>query len=764
MRLILAILLLVTTQAFAAVGDLVGIEIETNGWVARVTASGLNTNGNFFNGFGTNNTITGGQRLTFTVLSPGFNAQGVSQQVARVVYGTKILRAPFPMQNTNDIQPQGGDCVARIALSDYVFRSDVITASALAGYYAVTNGSGTNATAFSNQSVTNSSVLDYPRAIANNAWVQYTQITNRSDNQYAVRVVGRHAYGIAAVHFWGVDESGNRTPTNIVTAPTIDRTMGDPVPIEEYVGWLYYTNMTQGQLVTNFWKAIPNVGVAASILDTSDNVWRAPEPKYCPLLMLCNKTGAVAPTFALVDAANGTANGVVVSNTFNSASPPAPFATIAQAATAIRGTNNGLGHNDVGNGTIYLTNGQHAWLGGSGSYGNRPKTHITITSYPGVGRAAVELFRAANDLDISDVIRLHDISLTVTGANGGTTTFNAIDALWVSNCLIDSSNRAMWGTVTNLYLTHSEVTNCDQGIRSFSTGDMSPTLMRGNRLNNGRKGGQFGSHVACTVIGNERTATNAGQGTLFIDRVTGGNAPDNDGMILAFNNLRYLHTIAGSPAMSLCNSTNAFSHGVAIYNNTIEHVLDNGSGLFSLASNAVGTTNLTNLVFDCNLILGDKTQILYNDSGTAPLYRTACYLRQNIFDDINIKTDDFTSGSGARIGNWAPYFGVGFRGNAFLEVTNIGAFGDFLCTFPGLRAIQNNPPVPVTYPRFTQRGAYNGTAVGAGGGNYRLLSDSPLFRIVDGPTGFRDADGAPRGTIDPPGAFVSGQVQKGAFF
>jgi hypothetical protein len=70
----------------------------------------------------------------------------------------------------------------------------------------------------------------------------------------------------------------------------------------------------------------------------------------------------------------------------------------------------------------------------------------------------------------------------------------------------------------------------------------------------------------------------------------------------------------------------------------------------------------------------------------------------------------------------------------------------------------------VGFYRFTDYRAYDGATVGSGVGNYRILSDSPGFKVQQDYLILFDLDGFPRSQIDPPGAYSSGNVKKGAFF
>ena len=85
-------------RAAAAPGDILSVEVETNGWVLEVAIQGAGTNGAYNFGLGTNNTLTGGEKVKVTVTSMGFNDTGAPTTVQRIIYGTFALRFPYPNQ------------------------------------------------------------------------------------------------------------------------------------------------------------------------------------------------------------------------------------------------------------------------------------------------------------------------------------------------------------------------------------------------------------------------------------------------------------------------------------------------------------------------------------------------------------------------------------------------------------------------------------------------------------------------------------------
>ena len=144
MRLLIA--LLFSAYCFAATGTITTVAIEgatgcavapaCNGWVADITITtvGTVTAGTYPGfGLGTNNTpATGTPKLTFTVTS---KIQGTSSTGTHIVYGTYWLRQAYPNNALANETPTSNQVVVRVALSDYIYSADTLTANILAGFY-----------------------------------------------------------------------------------------------------------------------------------------------------------------------------------------------------------------------------------------------------------------------------------------------------------------------------------------------------------------------------------------------------------------------------------------------------------------------------------------------------------------------------------------------------------------------------------------------------------------------------------------------------
>lgn len=95
-KLIILLAVLFSIPARAATGDVTAVSIGVNGWDAYVTISGFTDLGTPAMGIGANNDPTNA-KIVFTVTSAGYDTSGNLGTITRTVYGTKIVRIPYPV-------------------------------------------------------------------------------------------------------------------------------------------------------------------------------------------------------------------------------------------------------------------------------------------------------------------------------------------------------------------------------------------------------------------------------------------------------------------------------------------------------------------------------------------------------------------------------------------------------------------------------------------------------------------------------------------
>lgn len=755
MRWLLAILIAWPMALLGANGDITGITVETNGWQALVYISGMATNGTFAYGLGANSSIVGTEKLKITVTSPGYDDTGATTTVQRIVYGTKAVRNPTPNQTYPDTTlPGDGTVKLRIALSDYVFSADTpVTADIASGLY-VTN-SITSAAA-SGLSVTNLSTATYWQSIANWTWPGNQLIRG---NSMTLRAVGFHWSGrnfrpLRALKMLVTGATSGVAVSNTITQMTIDRTVPDALLTAEYAHTFDISGMTQGELLRCDFIAYPWVGDSASVIDTTANTypWTIGYPHS--ITNRCDKNSAYSSTIAVVDPTGVDANGRAFTNLTAQTVPSTNYyLTIAKAAAACAGTNNSVfGHNDLEGATIYVRAGITNWVGASATYGNDPRTWVTITAYPG------------------DTVNLTtQVTGYTLGNNGmqvirgiGFTSGNlfGIGHFWLDQCTINTSATAFMQQDKSWYMTDCTIPQDAQGL--IPSGAYPVNLIRGCDLTGFNNGNVF----ANVIIGNKHpTASGTNVQLLIVKSAT----QVNDGAIVYNNDLRGIS--GGSIQPITFSQATILSNGVAVVQNVFEFCSSDASAKNVL--DAAGYA-ITNALIAHNIFVGTKANAFYNDTGTTELPKVGIHIYGNLFDDWNIKTDVFGTPSANRIGNWPVMWGVGFRNNVFAVTDGVGAAGSFPNEFCGIQTLGTGSNYSqavttnrVTYMQFVDRECWGlgASDPSPGGGNYRTTSIAPQLSVPGLDFLPFDLEGNYRGLSDPPGAYASAVPRKaGGFF
>lgn len=722
-----ALLLFVSINLHAADGDITGVQIETNGWIANVfiaSSGAANTNGTFTSGLGTNNTLTGTERMRITIGSWGFDDTGSTCTVQRVVYGTKLVRFPYGengQHNFPDTTNDGTNLRIRVALSDYIYAADTISNAALASAMYATNTLSSASATWT--TVTNSSGLAYPKVIGNWSQVNWEIITNTT---FLLRCVAFHSFAqsgrpVRAVRFVAQDQAGNSNFV-IKTTAQIDTDSGDAVPVVEYIATMDATSFTQGNVITNNFIAYPWIGDASSCLDTSASGNAQPTPLPAPHYFLCDKIGSYGTTMAIVDASGNDATGYATNiASFTLGNEPGYCATIAGAASKIAAYNNSnYSRNDTGAGVIYLKSGSYNWTGGTPSAGGstEPKTWLTIRAYPGTDRSTVIITNQAGSKKICDKVKISN--LTWFWSAGGTKIFvDSEKYIWFDGCLIKHNGDAGVYRCTNMFHTRNIVSTVSDGFfRAFSSTVSHPALIRGNVITN-----CYIVH-AYTMIGNYfPCATN----TQISDYVT-SSLQTNQYPIIAYNIIQSWNQ--SSAPIWIGMDTDSML-GFAIVQNLVTKNLSTSlSG--AMVSGDSSTNKLYSGLMWYNTIVGGNSarcNMVYNDIGTNYVSKQQIRINNNIFDDYNIKSDTFnhpTAGrSGNRTGNWSEVNGVGYSGNLFAEVKDRAGnpAATFQSEFPGLGSIDSLSGNSSNFVAFTANQSYSGPTSGIG--DYTLTPNSP---------------------------------------
>lgn len=769
---ILAILLLCCASTFGANGDVASVAIDARGWTATITITGLNTGGTYNLGYGSFNAPSSTTPY-FSVTSMGYDDTGTAITVSRRVYLTQVLRKPYPSDSSKDESYSVPTLTLKMALSDFIFAKDStnLTFTAPAGWYAQ---GGTNVSASSAISVTDNSTLNYPRVIANWSWPSWDQITG---NSWQVRAVAFHRSAqngrpIRAAKFTASDTHSHTTSAVYVTAPTIDSTIGDAVPIPEYIATMDATSLTQGDTITVNGVFYPWVGDSGSVLDTNDGTNSLPTPLYTNQKWLNNKTGGYGG--AKVGVSTTGNDGTGAASNSESGAFVNPFATIGAAYNAAQTYNNAnYSHNDGGGVTIYIDTGSYAFAGATVTDRDTvPATWVIITKRTSATKSGVVLNSVSGGNRLNPKMRFKDLTFNI---NTGSSLFPS-QYLWMDGCILNSSASDIWSSFNLGYWTRNTCTGSGwaMGFAAFASENDPPALTRGNDFT----GQGAPVNQVYTVIGNKSTAGNNNNKFSFQTSNGGGSRPVPLGAILAFNDFHGMTNTSGT-VFSLFNTDSANATGCAIVQNVFEFC-DSDATLvgMTLGADASTTDPLNNAIIWNNTLVGNRINEGYNDNGTTAPTRTLWSDLNNLWSERATKHDTFTGAGGAnavRTNAWAVLYGVGTRGTMNVEETGQTAAGSFMQEWAGLWcdqiATSLQPPSgtarAMNYAKWVNRAAATTATTGdaAGGGNYRLQSSSPAHTVLQTKWVLPyDIEGNARGEMDPPGAYASAVPRKGGAF
>jgi hypothetical protein len=730
----------------APAGSVLGVTIDPDGWTASITLKGVGTGGSYAFGLGTDNHVSGGgadPKVIFTVVSKGFDDVGNPITVTRTVYGVKFLRKPYPNQAQADETISGPDVVIRVILSNYIYAKDKVGAgnSGTDPVVAVFDGlytqGGTASKSFSG-AVTNGSSAPYKKPVANWGWPGLRRLTVGDSKVRCCAFEGHGQQGrsVRVVKFTRRDEHGH-VATQFVTAATIEPGFEDQIPVIEYVSDLSLTDMDSLDVIEDDFVVYPWVG--DEVLDTRDGVNAGLTPLYTTQKNFCDKSGAYGITIAKVGPTGNDTTGTAYDSAVYNPATANKFLTIGKAASAIAAYNlANHGRNDVGGGVIELEAGNYAWLGSSNSYGGTPETWITVRPAVGVARSDVVVNSASGNVNISNCIKIENVTITTTTPNS----FSGILGLWFHKVEFNTAATNLWQTTGGavFYVTHSKLTQLGMGIRPFNaSNNHAPALVRGNDLTG------FTNAIQCyTVIGNKKTGKVAAvfAPLLFTD-LSGQSAPATTGFIIAFN-IIYGFSGPGQPQLLQIGPFTGNTHGGAVVQNIFEHCVSLGT--FAIPPDISGANNPhDNFIIWHNLFLGSRMFVAYNETDSTSKNRRDWSMKNNYWDRLANKVDTYPPENGARVGAWPVVNNVGSRGNQIAQ-NMISLPGNFYAEFAGIDCHQ--PPTSSSetmgYPQFVNRQSADENNAGAGDGDYHLQNGSPLIGFAVGLVLPFDIEGTPR--------------------
>ena len=621
---------------------------------------------------------------TVAVARAGFDAAAQPVVHADTRLFTRRKRLPHP--------DHAGDTPTTVALDDYVYATD-----AIAG-------------------VANNSTETSPRPVA--AWAMPHRAVVGDVLPLELVAFHRDARAgrmVAAVRFTATD--GSVTVSQVVAATTLSARAGDQQPLPVYAAALDIAALAPGLVTVNA-EVFPWIGDAASVLRSQD---RSGAREFSPRYFLKNVALAANPPFAYVATTGSDTTGVV--STVAATAAAAPFLTVKGAIDAI-------------NAAFAATTGVDGAVVriGAGSFPLASATAdrvqrigaLTIERDPAVPRsAAIVTFgsapvapRLASGLVpplSTGCLRFRDITVQRTGASylqGQTGA--ALEIQW-EDVTLDNGGYGTW-------LTRSSNTFCGVTVTSGAGGWLSPTslgehrLLRGVAADLADSGWENWVTLACALTrpaaGAMRDPTKGSitfqnrfvnpQPTTSVISAAAVNAGETITGVWVVQNLFEVLRTGGGPA-------------IRISSDTITHGDTDHCGLGHNTLTGQGANGRYNLFYDNNV------------NGERRLHRRAWH-KGDIGVQLNCKGDVDIPDSNAT-GMFAYHHGVGCQGNfTQFRVNSPTLYYEFQA-YPGPGSLIGTSVTVRSDPLFHN---YQGvtTANGAGGGDYRLLPDSPARLMV----------------------------------
>lgn len=756
----LLFILLCSLRAFGAVGDATGIEIATGGARIYPRISGLNSNGMFYNGFGTNNSITGTQKLTLTVNAPGFSLAGVSQRVDRVIYGTKLERLLWPNDGTNNIATEGDGCIPGIWLSGYVDAGEIVTATAAAGYYAVTNGSGTNATAFTAQTVTNSSTQPYVVVLAN--WAPRTpRCAKLTNNTVRLSVVAFHNSGrdrkpvqLVRVITTGLT-SGLKT-TNDATRMQVDVGFNSQAPY-----WNVYTNIgnisagtfivdvdlsgfTPLEILRHDFIAYPIIGDLTAVVNTTLDTYPLGSPMPTQIRNLYDPNNAHSRVVAVVSNLTGNdAAAVCATNGDPDSVFATPFLTIGAALIRCAASNNTFfGHNDTSGVIIYCIDAT-----------NYPGINITVTTVPTVapiirpyGGSNITLVRRISADSTTHMKRVVFEDINTAWATTEIPFFNYDYVKFVRGNHTSVSTGPLQNC-TNVFFIHGRVGSFAQGLRSVTTQN-TDFWLEGLDLKDFNQAIVDRVTISCV-----HPDTN---GPSYTISSGSSNTRANEGGI------RYNNYFGGGRLSG--NLYDTANYGVIqVGFADVQNVYEKALGGQPSGSISTGNTNGTNIIrWHCLDEGGRIADLCSFQDETNVVWRLKYSFIGNVWSYPGQKNDAQPPGSTNRYGGWDQMNMVGGRGNFYIRNFVTTATLSFRPEFAGMWTYEPSYTNVANFCRWINRKAALQGVNTEGGSNFRCFADAPQIIACIGfnsPLPF-DIVGNARGEFSPPGPYSESDPRK----
>lgn len=560
-----------------------------------------------------------------TVMRQGFSEAGGPITFAEDVIVTARVRQPHPNQTSLTAD--------QVSLSDFLYVGDVVLGA------------------------TNTSTRAYPKPIAQ--WMTPDKQIIRGST-FSPRLFVSHGHArkgkpVAAVKFTLSD--GTTTLEQVVSGMSLITYSASGFTVPHFSPTFDLSSLAQGATLTLDAVIYPWIGEAFTISTDADAY---PSPNLSTQRHLLDRTGAYGTAYAYVSPAGVDASGVTSTNAATAAA--APYLTVAAAAAAIKTFNNAnFGRNSADGGIVRLTEGTRTLGAAIISTANTANWPLTI--------------EAANPAAASTTIL----------ADRGSSLFSGLPSQVVfRNIRLQKSGTGSWvfldqAATSQNYTTQMVLDGCEFDANGATPYDgFIYTSGRVLFLNcTGDNAGQAGivstinktvTAIGCSGTGFVRDVTShcvigcrdTFSSTQFDNRMATANKAAVIGAIVAYSHL----TCSANGARSISVGTSVGPRGLAFVQSVFEQSAGVTAPVFTVGADGI-TMPIENLVIQGVTSVGARSNVLYQDAGTATVFKSG-YQLNNIWHEYNVKSDVFGANSNL-IGNWSVLYGVAMHGFAALR-------------------------------------------------------------------------------------------------
>lgn len=633
--------------------------LNSEGWDTYLTVPGTITNGA--------DPLFDYPKSFVTITRSGYNASGsvVNKTINTALQNT--VRLPYPNETSEDTTDLGSSTFkTRTSLGKWVYSTDSVEGGLL-------NGFDEGITQAYVLDVTNNSTLNVPPVIANWTCPVVDYVHN---NDLVVDLAAAHMsaengnMGIACVKFkLYKNDSSTVSETATVTSPTnrTSSTTGLTYPV--FTNTFNISSDVDGTKYRIACEVYPVWGTMKASEEVAyDSLDRCVYTERLYDLYRWKNSGPAIPT-VYVDSAGSDSN----SGTFFS-----PFATLEAAVNS-----------------LYTTNGTNAEgiIRCTGNIGNfelvqnvaassptKPLKIMSTASATVVGgclSSGRQTFRNNVHVIVENITFDYSTALDSNYGDGvtpgfatlwGNSSFDNQMRVCFKNCSFNSGTNTGASGYMFMYLSLDfiECTTIDgMGASAFFASNPNPIGLY-------RLPGMFigchdytgvGNMYYCTTLGsdiNAQAALQISNPSLWATSVFPARTSNN--YIFGWN--KVYQNSSGSKALSKTDGDDCL-----IACNWLEQVLG-----FAAVGPAVGiyndgnTINCDNILVWHNSVMGQRSNLFYNDEGTAAVYRQNVQVKGNLFSALYIKSDTFshpTDGPNSnRTGNWGCMNMVDWTGNA----------------------------------------------------------------------------------------------------